>query len=116
MMRFHNRTIAGRSGAYIQPVCKWQACYLGKGPVLRRPGFRACSECLIRMTFYLRQRFCVCLIFSGFVAVRGADFAWKSAGPGIETLSVTNSRPSPVLFTAVRISRVDFGKKFTPVT
>jgi len=68
------------------------------------------------MTFNLRQSSCICLIFSAFVAVHAADFAWKSAGPGIETLSLTNSRPSPVLFTAVRIARADFEKKFNLVT
>src|SRR3954470_15078019 len=66
------------------------------------------------MTALWRQTWVGFLLTAG-VACAG-DITWTPAGPGVERMSFTNSRPVPVIFTAVRISRVDFDKKFNLVT
>src|SRR4051812_36351131 len=66
------------------------------------------------MSAFWRQT-CIGFLLTAGVACAG-DITWTPAGPGVERMSFTNSRPVPVIFTAVRISRLEFVKKFTLVT
>src|ERR1043166_4120959 len=60
--------------------------------------------------------FPVLVLLSVASAALSEQFAWRQAGPGLSMMTVTNSTPLPVIYTAVRIARADFTRNFALTT